>query len=235
MSDELFNKLITFHVDPKFEVFVDIIENDDIKKKLENMMEIWTSACLRAYGDEWATVYDDELLESDNLLKVEKKMFRLVNILRKNLNYTPKASDIKKLWYVFAATGDYEILAELYICIGNANAKINVRNEAADLYQHYEEIYNKVLDKSDNLFVKLTSEINTNIKKINEASKDYEDKIKPLITTDDTERDVEYLNKKIVEKADALENPVIDDTDKTKKKKKMEKLESLFDKISVDM
>lgn len=224
MSD-IYNSLITFHQHKDFELFISIIESDDKMIKDNDMMDIWINTCLYSYGHGWADEFDDDLLESTLLQKNDIKMLRLINNLKKNINYTPKMSEIKKLWYIFFVTGDYDILAELYMCIGNPNAKSSIREESADLYHTYRDLYNVIYDHDDqsghhnNPFKVLDDEINRKIKTYNDAKNDYENKIKPIVTKVDQTRDVEYLNKKI---SDTINEETL----------RSEKLDSLFDRIS---
>jgi len=133
-----------FHLDPKWDNFVEIIDNKKVCSEQYHVIELWKTACLMEYSEYWPDIADKfpNFNKEENLLKYSNDVKKLLTRFEKR----PTSNILDQIWYMYFATGDYNFLKKGFECAGYMAASPNLRDDAINMYetikgQYLEKIY----------------------------------------------------------------------------------------------
>jgi hypothetical protein len=136
-----------FCLDPRLELYNEIINSATIRNQQADFIGLWKSAAVATYGDMWGMLNDDiQTAQRENSDTVSKLSNTKV----------PTSETADKLWYIFFATGKVEDLENIWALSGARMIEPHVANIMTDRYVTFKDAYTqKVADatiKNDKYF-----------------------------------------------------------------------------------
>jgi len=229
-----------FHLDPKWENFVEIIENGKVCREQDHVMDLWKTACLMEYNQYWPEIANKfpDFDGPQTLLKYSNNVQKLLVRFEKR----PSSYVLDQVWYLYFATGNYNFLKKGFESAGYMAATNGFRNDAITMY---EKIRDQYVDKisetkqshpnwfqdheipnvrtAEQNWIDMQNEIDAKIAELN-APNDLDDEIDAIIANNKKEK---Y---KFVADADIDKTP-----EELEKEKILNKGMELFEKLLTDI
>lgn len=121
-----------FHLDPKWENYIEIINDKKLCTEQTHIIDIWKMACLVEYGDSWPIEKDNELL-----LKYTNEVQNILARFEKR----PTTVVLDQVWYLYFATGEYRFLKLSFESAGFVAATQTLRDDALLMFETIREKY----------------------------------------------------------------------------------------------
>jgi hypothetical protein len=128
-----------FHLDPKWDNFVEIIDNKKVCSEQGHVVELWKTACLMEYNQYWPEITDKfpNFNGPETLLKYSNDVQKLMVKFEKR----PTSTILDQIWYLYFATGDYNFLKKGFECAGYPAATRRLREDAISMYETIKDQY----------------------------------------------------------------------------------------------
>ena len=141
-----------FHLDPQWNNFVEITEYKKLQSQQAQVFEIWKLGCLVTYGKYWVSQSEAAAkyprLSTDAQLENLTSFVKSEQHLLKEVDSHPTSTRLDRVWYLFFATGDYKYLKVGFETAGNQNAKIQLRDDALNMFETIREKYQSKIDET---------------------------------------------------------------------------------------
>lgn len=133
-AENLLSHMQFFCLDPDYDKYKEIIENNSIKNEQSEFIELWKLACITQYGLLWD-------LPNENIVDASQKFEKEMRNLYARLLMRPTATNLDRMWYVFFATGDINTLKAAFEVSGNESASQKLQIAASDQFANFRDAY----------------------------------------------------------------------------------------------
>lgn len=150
-TEKLTLQMKTFCLNPSWNIFKNICENETIKKN--KSFSIWRAACIISYVDSWAEnkAFPDNskyMIKKDEFVKYYTDEGKKIIV---DIQNAPTIALLNHIWFMFYATGEIGFLQTAFEVGGTDCSKV-LQDTAVDLY-----------NRSKSLFMKRITTINCNV------------------------------------------------------------------------
>lgn len=141
LSEQLLLRMQFFCLDPKYSNYCEIIEHRKIQSEQSAYIELWKLACIDRYGKLW-DIDESEVASAQNRFAKEMRN------LNARLLMSPSSINLDRMWFVFFATGDLNVLKAAFEVSGNNAAKSELRVAASDQFLNFRDAYLEKIDQA---------------------------------------------------------------------------------------